>query len=548
MGPSEPIRAVASSPPASPADNRPVRTLLIATPTTLGPLAAQLRLVPAEAGELVGAVLVGEDAGSAAPSAIALPAEPAVLGPVERLADIARRTRAERAVVCLPASMLARRLAVRTELRRLAIAERLVPPLAELLSREPAETGAGVMHAGAIDLAQLVGRRPREIDRDLVAGALKNRCVLITGAGGSIGSELVRVAASFAPRRIVLMERSENALFEIDRLLATRHPAVARTAILHDVVDAERTLAIVREHQPEVIFHAAAHKHVPLMEDHPAHATENNIFGTIAIADAAVACGAERFVLISTDKAVNPSSVMGATKRLAERYVQGLAAHDGAGRTRLCMVRFGNVLGSSGSVLSVWASQAAEGGPLTLTDARMTRYFMTIPEAAALVAQAAAMSGSTGPRSSGGEVFVLDMGEPVRIVDLAERFARACGFEPVLAGQPPADAQRPPIELRLTGVRPGEKLHEQLAYDAELLVPTAHPAVRCLAADTPPDLLDLAEMVADLAAVRHSADRGAVLAALRRHTPDIRPGGDLARAGDLAGSGQAPALASIDAA
>jgi len=285
--------------------------------------------------------------------------------------------------------------------------------------------GEGHVWAGPaprIDLAALIGRTPHEMDREAVGRVLRGRRVLITGAGGSIGGELARVAAEFEPSLLVLMERAENALFEIDRQMARHFPGVQRKAVLHDVVDAEATLRLCQKITPQVVFHAAAHKHVPLMEDHPAHAVTNNLFGTKSIADAAVAVGAERFVMISSDKAVNPTSVMGATKRLAEMYVRGLGgeianrkspiANEGQG-TRLSMVRFGNVLGSAASVLTIWAQQIAEGGPLTITDPRMTRYFMTIPEAATLVVQSAALE------AGGVGVFVLDMGEPVRIVELA---------------------------------------------------------------------------------------------------------------------------------
>ncbi|GJM18349.1 MAG: hypothetical protein DHS20C14_05620 [Phycisphaeraceae bacterium] len=281
-----------------------------------------------------------------------------------------------------------------------------------------------------------------------------------------------------------------------------------------------------------MVFHAAAHKHVPLMEDHPAHAVENNLFGTKSIADAAVAAGAERFVLISSDKAVRPSSVMGATKRLAERYVQSLAAQPGQ-QTRLSMVRFGNVLGSAGSVLTIWGAQLAEGGPLTVTDERMTRYFMTIAEAASLVVQAAAFSGEgRAPAAArSGEVFVLDMGEPIRIVDLAARYAMACGYTPVLAGHTPPPTDCPVVEVVLTEARPGEKLHEELAYHAEQLAQTGHPGVQALASPGVPDADAMARTIEELGDIRGSADRRRVLELIRQHVADITPGGDLARTG-----------------
>ncbi len=439
--------------------------------------------------------------------------------------------------------------------------------------------------APSIDLAKLIGRTPYEMDRGAISAILRGKCVLISGAGGSIGSELAKVAAEFEPSLLVLMERSENALFEIDRQIGRHFPGVKRKPVLHDVVDAEQTLRAFEKVCPHVVFHAAAHKHVPLMEDHPAHAVTNNLFGTKSIADAAVAVGAERFVMISSDKAVNPTSVMGATKRLAEMYVRGLGerarndgpppsllrsdtspARAGEGGTRLSMVRFGNVLGSNASVLTIWAQQIAEGGPLTITDPRMTRYFMTIPEAATLVVQSAALEvtgvGSResriGSDASAGEVgvFVLDMGDPVRIVELAERFVRAHGMVArVVDGQTrgvdrtgvaqsghaggtgfgedaetragkPVPPSEQVIELICTGIRPGEKLHEELAYAAEQLRPTAHPGIRAWAGPGFGDEVAarMREMVDDLNAARFSPDPARVVEMIRKHVPEMRTG------------------------
>jgi O-antigen biosynthesis protein WbqV len=363
-----------------------------------------------------------------------------------------------------------------------------------------------------------------------VSRILTGKRVLITGAGGSIGSELARIVASFGPEHLVLMERAENALFEIDRQLAERFPRLARRAVLHDVVDADQTLRLLVQLRPHVVFHAAAHKHVPLMEDHPSHAVTNNLFGTKAIADAALAVNAERFVFVSTDKAVNPTSVMGATKRLAELYVQGLHARahfhgtvgGEPGATRFSMVRFGNVLGSAASVLQIWSAQLADGGPITVTDPRMTRFFMTIPEAAALVIQAGAIE-PEGSAARSAPVYVLDMGKPARILDLAERFIRAHGFEPRAAdmptGRPPATGL-PPIEIVFTGIRPGEKLFEELAYQAELLRPTPFPGINAWRGQAP-TATEATAMIADLSGVRAITERGAVLSAIRRHLPEM---------------------------
>lgn len=392
--------------------------------------------------------------------------------------------------------------------------------------------------ANRIDLAKLLDRTPRPIDEQAVGALIRNKRVLITGAGGSIGSELARIVASFDPSCVILMERAENALFEIDRQLGARFPAISRRAVLHDVVDPARTLQLLRELKPDIVFHAAAHKHVPLMEDHPAHALTNNLFGTRSIADAALAVGAERFVLISSDKAVNPTSVMGATKRLAEMYIQalhrqthaqstsattaspGVSASDTARRTRFSMVRFGNVLGSSCSVVPIWSAQLVDGGPLTITDARMTRYFMTINEAAGLVIQAASINDET-PIAP---VYVLDMGEPVRILDLACRFLDAHGYAPRLVdreGNPLESTSEAvnTVDVLMSGIRPGEKLHEELAYAAEQLRPTPSTAIhawRGQPADFP-----LAQMLADLTAASQSTDASSVVEAIRRHVPEM---------------------------
>ncbi len=417
------------------------------------------------------------------------------------------------AIVSLPAEDGPTILKVRSVLRACGIVERFVPTLADVLS---GSTPARAL-PGEIDLVELIGRTPYGIDRRAVERVLAGKRVLVTGAGGSIGSELCRIACTFQPEMLIMMERSENALFEIDRQIARRFPGVQRRALLHDVVDAAQTQRHLAALRPHAIFHAAAHKHVPLMEEHPWHAVRNNLMGTKAIADAALACGAERFVMISTDKAVNPTSVMGATKRMAEMYVQSLA---GRGETSFSMVRFGNVLGSACSVLPIWAHQLSEGGPITVTDPRMTRYFMTINEAASLVIQAAAI----GPR--GGDdpsIFVLDMGAPLKIADLAQRFIRLHGFECHLPGEPGGGQSK--IAIVYTGARPGEKLHEELAYAAESLLPTPFPGIMALAGSAACGA-DVAGMVAEFSDLSDDADREAVLRAIRRHVPEMAPAAD----------------------
>ncbi|MHC4975253.1 MAG: polysaccharide biosynthesis protein [Planctomycetota bacterium] len=312
-------------------------------------------------------------------------------------------------------------------------------------------------------LSELIGRTPRVPDARRLDGVLKGKRVLITGAGGSIGSELARIAHEHNPESLILMDRSENALFELDRQLGASGTTSTHRVHLQDVVDEAGTLRAMLRHKPDVVFHAAAHKHVPMMEDHPGQAITNNLFGTRSVLEASIEAGVSRFVLISTDKAVEPSSVMGASKRLAELYV--MARHR-TSEMSCSIVRFGNVLASACSVIPIWRDQIRRGRPITLTDPAMTRYFMTIPEAASLVIQSASLNGSHA------DVFVLDMGEPVRILDLAERFIRSCGGTPRRIEGPESVVPPGEIPLVVTGIRPGEKLHEELSYSAEALQPT----------------------------------------------------------------------------
>jgi FlaA1/EpsC-like NDP-sugar epimerase len=284
--------------------------------------------------------------------------------------------------------------------------------------------------------ADLLGRPPVDLDTPELQRFLAGKRVMVTGAGGSIGSEICRQAMRFCPQRLLLVERAEGSLFEIDRALRHTWLGADLRPIVADVCDAPRIEQVFAAECPHVVFHCAAHKHVPMMEANPGEAIKNNVFGTRAVADAA-ARNADAFVLVSTDKAVNPSSVMGATKRVAELYVQSL----NRGGTRFVAVRFGNVLGSSGSVVPIFQRQIEAGGPVTVTHPQMMRYFMTIPEASQLVMQAGAIG-------RGGEIFVLDMGSPVRILDLARQLIEHNGLRP---GED--------IEIRFSGVRPGEKLH-----------------------------------------------------------------------------------------
>jgi FlaA1/EpsC-like NDP-sugar epimerase len=309
-----------------------------------------------------------------------------------------------------------------------------------------------------VQVEDLLGREPVQLNLDEIAAYLTGKVILVTGAGGSIGSELCRQIARFNPASLILLDNAENNLFEIEQEIRERFPGLNAPAQLADIRDRELIELIFEEYRPQVVFHAAAYKHVPMMERFPEHAVSNNVYGTYNIASAAERYGAEIFILVSTDKAVRPTSVMGASKRVAELLIQYFDGRSKArgGKTRYAAVRFGNVLGSRGSVVPIFKRQIARGGPVTVTHPEMVRYFMTIPEAVQLIVQAGALA-------QGGEIFVLDMGEPVRIVDLARDLIRLSGLEP---GED--------IEIRFTGIRPGEKLREELFTDREKMSATKH--------------------------------------------------------------------------
>lgn len=375
-------------------------------------------------------------------------------------------------LLAIPSASLARRKQIVELLRPHAVHVRTLPGMADLVRR-----GVHASDLQDLDIEDLLGRDPVRPDEALVEQQLSGRTVMVTGAGGSIGSELCRQILVWRPRVLLLLEQSEYALYEIHRelLAAMGEPANADgpphiVPLLGSVQDAARLDAILTEWHPDTVYHAAAYKHVPLVEHNPIEGLRNNVWGTLECAAAAARHGVGRFVLVSTDKAVRPTSVMGASKRLAEMVLQSLQAQGeqagGSGRTCFTMVRFGNVLGSSGSVVPLFRQQIEQGGPVTVTHREITRYFMTIPEAAQLVIQAGAMA-------CGGEVFVLDMGEPVRIHDLACRMIELSG-QRVRRPQDAPDAEG--IEIRITGLRPGEKLYEELLSD-DTSAHTAHPRI-----------------------------------------------------------------------
>lgn len=385
-----------------------------------------------------------------------------------------------------------------------------------------------------IDIADLLNRPAVNLDTPEVQRFLAGKRVMVTGAGGSIGSEICRQIMRFCPSRLILVEQAENNLFEIDRELRQRWVGMTVVPYIADICDAVRIGQIFQAERPQVVFHCAAHKHVPMMELNPGEAVKNNVFGTKTLADAAAANHVTAFVMVSTDKAVNPTSVMGATKRVAEMYVQSLnhrhdgdtarashepvdqasklramslrnahADHHHHSGTRFVAVRFGNVLGSSGSVVPIFKKQIAAGGPVTVTHPDMKRYFMTIPEASQLVLQAGAMA-------RGGEVFVLDMGQPVRILDLARDMVRLAGLR-----------EGKDIEIQFSGIRPGEKLYEELAMDDERTSATGHEKIRVW--ELAPVGQHQMQRILELLGGVINADREQVVFALQQSVPEYRP-------------------------
>lgn len=387
---------------------------------------------------------------------------PIVGGPEILLTEIRSRLRLDEVIISIPSASASRKRAILSLLHKAKLPFRTVPSIAELALGK-----VQVSHLRSVEIQDLLGRPPILLGTENIRSLLSGQVVLVTGAGGSIGSELCRQIAGFGPSRLILVERSEVQMFAIEQELVQKGYGSIITPYVTDLLDHARMKMILESTGPKVIFHAAAHKHVPLMESQPAEAIRNNALGTARLAQLAIECGVERFVLISTDKAINPTSVMGATKRLAEMFLQSLHAAN-PGRTRLMAVRFGNVLGSSGSVIPVFKEQIARGGPVTVTDPAMTRYFMTIPEAVSLVLQSAA-------QGAGGEIFLLDMGKPVRILDLARQLIILSGLEP-----------EKDIPIEFVGLRPGEKLFEELNYEQESLIPTEHPKIRRFSANAIP--------------------------------------------------------------
>ena len=379
-----------------------------------------------------------------------------VVGSRRDLSEIVSRLSLDKCIIAMPNASPAVIKETVGVLTGIGIEHDILPSIDQLLHRK-----VTVSHLRHVSPEDLLGRDPVTLDDKAITEVIKNKVILVTGAGGSIGSELCRQIAAFHPKKLLILERSEPALFAIEQELKKDFQWLDVTPLAASVCNGELIGSIFAAHKPDCVFHAAAHKHVPLMEAQPAEAILNNSIGTMVVTKVASKYGCERFVLVSTDKAVNPTNVMGASKRLAELVLNAMQNSDG-NRTKFSSVRFGNVLGSSGSVIPTFRQQIVAGGPVTVTHPDVVRYFMSIPEAVGLILQSAT-------QSQGGEVFVLDMGEPIRIQDLARQMIELCGFKP--------DED---IKIDFVGLRPGEKLYEEPIHKGENIEPTAHKKIHRL--------------------------------------------------------------------
>ncbi|MFL9865260.1 nucleoside-diphosphate sugar epimerase/dehydratase [Paraburkholderia fungorum] len=419
-----------------------------------------------------------------------------VLGAISELPQLAESLKTEYAIIAIPSASVEAQRRVATICVRAGVRAMVLPALTALTQGQ-----AFLSRVRQIDLEDLLGRDPVKIDTPHVEALLRNRAVMVTGAGGSIGSELCRQILRFEPAQLIAFDLSEYAMYKLTEELRERFPGLPVIPVIGDAKDSLLLDQVLSRHAPHILFHAAAYKHVPLMEEQNAwQAVRNNVLGTYRVARAAIRHDVKHFVLISTDKAVNPTNVMGASKRLAEMACQAL--QQTSTRTQFETVRFGNVLGSAGSVIPKFQQQIAKGGPVTVTHPEITRFFMTIPEASQLVLQASSMG-------RGGEIFILDMGEPVKIVDLARDLIRLYGFN------------EEHIRIVFTGLRPGEKLYEELLADDETTTLTPHPKLRTAQARGVPDNF-LDELLPWLMQHRVLAD-DEVRRDLRRWVPEYQP-------------------------
>ncbi|MCZ7583298.1 MAG: polysaccharide biosynthesis protein [Deltaproteobacteria bacterium] len=418
-----------------------------------------------------------------------------ILGGREEIPRILERTKVDEIIITSPTMRPKELKDLMNRFREADVRFKIIPPMSDIINES-----VSIKQLRDVSVEDLLGRKTVRLDEDLIREHLEGRVVLITGAGGTIGAELARQIAKMDPEELILFERNENNLFMTEWELATRFPHVRLMPVIGDIMDREGLDRVMRQFRPAVVFHSAAYKHVPMMERHPASAVQNNVIGTLNCALASVEAGVERFVFISTDKAVRPTNVMGMTKRVGELILQSLSSK-GTG-TKFIAVRFGNVMGSAGSVIPLFQRQIAEGGPVTVTHPKARRYFMTIREAAQLVMQAAAMG-------AGGEIFVLEMGEQILILDLARNLIRLSGLEP-----------ERDIEVKFIGLRPGEKLAEELYASKEGVEPTRHDKIFALPPQQPSPAHDFDARLKELIQLTDQGDIGAALAVMTTLTRD----------------------------
>jgi FlaA1/EpsC-like NDP-sugar epimerase len=421
-----------------------------------------------------------------------------VLGPISQLSGLSRKFQVDEILIAIPSATAEEMRTIITQCKHTGIAFKILPSLGELIDGK-----ITVNAIREVAFSDLLGRKVVLLDQQSIGSYLTGASVLVTGAGGSIGSELCRQICRFRPKTLILLERAESPLYDIELELKANYPSIEFVPVLGNVQDKKQLEAVFRSHLPAVVFHAAAYKHVPMLEIQPWEAITNNVLGTKNVVDVSAEFDVSRFVLVSTDKAVRPTNIMGASKRICELIVQA-RSHDAQCRTRFMMVRFGNVVGSVGSVIPLFKKQIQQGGPVTVTHPEITRYFMTIPEACQLILQAGAMG-------VGGEIFILEMGNPIKIMDIAKDLIRLSGFIP--------DED---IPIKIIGLRPGEKLYEELITEGEGIVPTSHEKIMVLKGNGY-DMADLHGPLNELIDVALDRSARLIQARVKELVPEYHP-------------------------